>query len=274
MIAPPLVSIIVPTYNHADYLNDALRSVLSQTYANWEAIVINNYSEDNTIEIIESFSEPRIHLLNFHNNGIIAAARNHGIINANGKYLAFLDSDDIWLPNKLERQLEVMLQNNYSLCYTDIKIIDATGSLIKNKSFFKKIKKTFLYGRYKQLLVSNTITTSSVIVRRDFLSSARFDEEPHLVAVEDYYLWLFLYHVDEKSCYFLDEELVNYRQHDSSISTGYNRQQLRSMYCLVKHLLFVKHYRLYPLILFVFFVFSVKHLLKSVLGFRKIFSGS
>lgn len=271
MIAPPLVSVIVPTYNHADYLHEALQSVLSQTYSNWEAIVINNYSEDNTIEIVQSFSEPRIHLLNFHNNGIIAAARNHGVLHAKGEYLAFLDSDDIWLPNKIERQLEIMRQNNNSLCHTDIKNIDATGSLTKNKNLIKKIKKKFLYGGYKQLLVSNTITTSSVIIRRDFLSSIRFDEEPHLIAVEDYYLWLFLYNVDERSCYFLDEELVKYRQHDSSISAGYNRQQLRSMYCLVKHLLFVKNYQFYPLMLFVCFIFSVKHLLKSVLGFRKIF---
>src|SRR3989304_1426515 len=79
MTPSPLVSVIIPTYNHAHFLREALESVCAQTHANWEAVVINNYSEDNTVEVVESFKDPRIRLENFRNNGVIAAFRNRGI---------------------------------------------------------------------------------------------------------------------------------------------------------------------------------------------------
>src|SRR3989304_1110083 len=97
----PLVTVVIPTYNHAHFLREALQSVRAQSFSEWEAVVVNNYSEDDTIAVVESFADPRIRLENFRNNGIIAASRNRGIALARGKYLAFLDSDDLWLPEKL-----------------------------------------------------------------------------------------------------------------------------------------------------------------------------
>jgi glycosyltransferase involved in cell wall biosynthesis len=93
--ASPLVSVVIPTYNHARYLGRALQSVLDQTYKNWEAIVIDNHSTDNTAELIASFADQRITYLKIHNNGVIAASRNAGIRAAKGEWLAFLDSDDL-----------------------------------------------------------------------------------------------------------------------------------------------------------------------------------
>ena len=99
----PLVSVVIPTFNHAPLLKIALQSVIAQTFTNWEAIVVNNFSTDATVEVVESFNDSRIKLINFSNNGVIAASRNVGIKMATASYIAFLDSDDIWYPEKLQK---------------------------------------------------------------------------------------------------------------------------------------------------------------------------
>ena len=90
----PAVSIVIPTYNHAEYLEQALNSVAKQTFNNWEAIIVNNFSDDATLQIIEQFNEPRFKVINFRNHGVIAASRNEGIRNSLAPVIAFLDSDD------------------------------------------------------------------------------------------------------------------------------------------------------------------------------------
>ncbi|NDF83787.1 MAG: glycosyltransferase family 2 protein, partial [Actinobacteria bacterium] len=105
MSKSPRVSVVIPTFNHAKLLKRALDSVVAQTFDNWEAIVVNNFSADETIDVVRSFNDDRITLINFSNNGIIAASRNQGIKAARGQYLAFLDSDDKWYPEKLEKCL-------------------------------------------------------------------------------------------------------------------------------------------------------------------------
>ena len=97
-----LVSIVVPTYNHSIYLKRALESIINQTYENWEVIVIDNHSTDNTFEVVANFKNNRIKYLQVHNKGIIAISRNIGIKSANGEWIAFLDSDDWWTRDKLE----------------------------------------------------------------------------------------------------------------------------------------------------------------------------
>lgn len=89
-----LVSIVIPTYNRAQDLERALKSLLAQTFCDWEALIVDNYSKDNTDELIKSFNDPRMKLFKIHNQGVIAASRNVGIKNAKGGYVAFLDSDD------------------------------------------------------------------------------------------------------------------------------------------------------------------------------------
>ena len=98
----PLVSIIIPTFNHANYLSKALQSVLHQTYTNWEAIVIDNYSTDDTDSVITRYNDHRIKYLKIHNGGVIAKSRNAGIKSAKGDWIAFLDSDDTWTSDKLD----------------------------------------------------------------------------------------------------------------------------------------------------------------------------
>ncbi|EMO04349.1 glycosyltransferase-like protein, family 2 domain protein, partial [Leptospira interrogans serovar Icterohaemorrhagiae str. Verdun HP] len=99
----PLVSVVIPTYNHSDFLKLSLASVINQTYLNWEAIVIDNHSNDNTDEVVSSFGNSKVRLTKIKNNGVISVSRNLGIKEAKGDWISFLDSDDLWFPNKLER---------------------------------------------------------------------------------------------------------------------------------------------------------------------------
>jgi teichuronic acid biosynthesis glycosyltransferase TuaG len=182
----PKVSIVIPTYNHADYLCKALESVINQTYTDWEAIVVNNYSEDNTEEIVQSFNDERIQLVNFHNNGIIASSRNHALQLAKGEFIAFLDSDDEWFPEKLENCISLMdgkLEN--AVCHAE-RWLGVNG-----------YKRDVLYGpesraTYRSLLFKgNTISTSAVVVRRSVLEDVGlFSEQPEMVTAEDYDLWI------------------------------------------------------------------------------------
>ena len=98
----PVYSVIIPTYNPGHLIGRCLSSVIAQTFQAWEAIVVNNYSQDNTIEVVEGFRDERVRLFNFSNKGVIAASRNEGIRQAGGDFIAFLDSDDWWYPKKLE----------------------------------------------------------------------------------------------------------------------------------------------------------------------------
>ena len=111
------VSIVIPTYNHEAFLGAALSSVVNQTYTNWEAIVVNNFSTDGTEALVHSFNDPRIKLVNFHNNGIIGAARNQGINLAINPFVAFLDSDDTWLPTKLEKCVAALTNGADLVCH-------------------------------------------------------------------------------------------------------------------------------------------------------------
>lgn len=186
-----LVSIVIPTYNHAHFLGRALQSVLDQTYTNWEAIVIDNHSQDNTEEVLQTFPDPRITLLKIHNNGVIAASRNMGIRAAKGEWIAFLDSDDVWYPQKLEIAInEIQANPSVDVCSTDEILVD---DLTDNKKLLR-------YGPYctdfyKILLVTgNRLSTSATLVRRNFLNenSILFRENKEFVTAEDYDLWLLL----------------------------------------------------------------------------------
>ena len=98
----PTVSIVIPTYNHSKFISKALESVINQTYKNWEAIIIDNNSTDNTDKVINQYNDPRIKYLKIDNNGVIAKSRNLGINEAKAEWIAFLDSDDWWTKDKLE----------------------------------------------------------------------------------------------------------------------------------------------------------------------------
>jgi glycosyltransferase involved in cell wall biosynthesis len=190
----PLVSVIMPTYNHGHFIRDSITSVLKQSYGNIELIIIDNYSDDNTEEVVRSFGSSRTRYLKFYNNGIIAASRNIGLSQAKGSFVAFIDSDDTWHYDKIKKQME------YSEKHPEVALIacdlEIHGKNCKKKRTLlkgiKREKKGFLYNT---IIFKNLISCSSAMVRSDiFKHVGVFDENPDMVSVEDWDLWLRIAH--------------------------------------------------------------------------------
>lgn len=119
-----LVSIIMPSYNTGNYIAESIQSVLNQTYENWELIIVDDCSTDNTDEIVASFKDERIKYFKNETNSGAALTRNRALREAQGEWIAFLDSDDLWMPEKLERQIKFMEKNGYVFSYHEYEKID------------------------------------------------------------------------------------------------------------------------------------------------------
>ena len=225
-----LVSVITPTYNSGKFIGKTIESVIGQTYKNWEMIVVDDGSTDDTESIARSYSskDSRIKYLSLgHNSGRPAVPRNYGIKHANGEYIAFLDSDDLWLPGKLEKQIKLFqISNETAMVYTRYKTIE--GDTISSRIFPKN-------GRYKSgnifksLYLRSFVACSSVMVKRSVLDQVGlFSADPDLIAIEDTDLWLriALKHVIKCTN---NLPLILYRIHAKSISQGYIQNMRRSL---------------------------------------------
>jgi glycosyltransferase involved in cell wall biosynthesis len=208
----PGISVIIPTYNQANFLREAIQSVIDQTFTDWEAIVVNNYSEDHTLEVVESFKDPRIKLINFRNHGVIGTSRNKGVSQARTDIIAFLDSDDTWNSLKLERVVSFFRhQPGVELvCHDEWALVD------------NRIKSVIKYGPYKDygglLFKKNCLSTSAVAMRRQkFLALGGFSEEVRFAGVEDYDLWL-RFAKAGGAIEYLHEALGTCRIHDQSFT--------------------------------------------------------
>ena len=126
-----LVSIITPSYNCEKFISDCIESMVAQTYTNWELLITDDCSKDNSVGVIQRYvdKDPRIHLFVLKENSGAAVARNNSIKEAKGRYIAFCDSDDFWMPDKLEKQLEFMRQKDCALSYTSIMLCDEKGEI-------------------------------------------------------------------------------------------------------------------------------------------------
>lgn len=214
---PGLVSVIIPTFNQAEYLRDALQCVVDQSYEKWEAIVINNCSTDNTESVVDEYDDSRITLTNFSNSGVIARSRNLGIEMSKGEYIAFLDSDDLWRQDKLERTVAVLSEGSDLVCHAE--------RWFGGNSKDRVIK----YGpssraTYESLLIDgNCISTSATVVRHSVLIELNgFRENPRFVTTEDYDLWL---RIAQRgfTIQFIDDVLGSFRRHEFSASSSYQR---------------------------------------------------
>jgi len=213
MASKPRITVIIPTYNQASFLRGALESVLSQTFSSWEAIVVNNHSEDNTEEVVASFPDSRIYFENFRNNGVIAASRNYGVGKAKGDYIAFLDSDDVWYPGKLEQCLAALRDSGAGVvCHAERWVGD--NGYCRDVEYGPESR-----ASYKSLLFDgNCISTSAVMMNRNLLSEAGgFDERAEFVTAEDYDLWLRLAKAGARFV-FLTNILGEYRIHSGGSS--------------------------------------------------------
>lgn len=209
------ISIVTPAYNAAAYLPQTIESVLAQTCGRWELLVVDDCSTDRTASIVRDHSgrDHRIRLISQPRNGGPARARQAAVDNADGRYVAFLDSDDYWLPAKLEMQLDFMARTGAALCYTAFRRISADGSRTGQ-----------LIGvpprlTYAQLLGNTAIATSTVIVDRALTGPFRMTETYY----DDFALWLELARRGF-AAFGLNEDLMRYRVTGGSVS----RNKLRS----------------------------------------------
>lgn len=208
----PLVSIITPLYNSEKYVAETIDSVLAQTYQNWEMIVIDDCSTDKGPEIVDEYCriDSRIKLLKNSSNSGGAITRNNGIEFASGRFIAFLDSDDLWKPNKLEVQISFMINNIIEFSYCDYDVIDSRSIETGEKRIAPKIL------NYNTALPVNRIGCLTAIYDAVIIGKVYF---PIIRKRQDYALWLKILKmgIEGKS---VGQNLAKYRVHDNSISAN------------------------------------------------------
>lgn len=208
MFIKGLVSIVTPAYNCDKYISQTIDSVINQTYPKWEMVIINDNSTDNTLSVIKKYAEidQRIKIVSLNMNLGAANARNLGLSNALGQYIAFLDSDDLWMPKKLEKQTTFMSKNNYCFTYTAYECFSETKST--------KLIKIPNSLTYKQSLCNTAIGCLTVMIDRNIVGDIRM---PLVRVGQDHLTW---WSILKKGhiAYGLNLNLAKYRQVKGSLS--------------------------------------------------------
>lgn len=206
----PLVSIITPLYNSEKFIAETIESVLAQTYKNWEMLIVNDYSKDNGAKIVEEYvkKDKRIKLFNNEKNMGVSFTRNRAIDLSQGKYVAFLDSDDVWHKEKLEKQIKFMEDNNLSLTYTSYTKMNEDGSLRGTINVPEKLN-------YKELLKNCLINCISGVYLKEKFKNIYFRK----TKVEDYIFWLEMFKKIDFA-YGIQESLAYYRVSNNSRSSN------------------------------------------------------
>ena len=210
-MSDPLVSIVTPVYNGSQYLSEAIESALAQTYKNFELLIVNDGSTDNSSDIIRPFlKDSRVIYIEQKNAGV-AAARNTALKQARGKYIGFLDQDDLWLKNKLEVQVAVLDQDaNVALVHSRHDVIDNQG----NTTDYDLISRVSGYC-FKDMFKENRIAVLTVLIRKTIFNEiGLFNEQ--LTGVDDYEMWLRI--TLKYPIKYIDQSLASYRFHNSNFS--------------------------------------------------------
>lgn len=269
--AQPLVTVITPIFNAQNFIAETIESVIDQTYQNWEMIIVDDCSTDNSRDIVKKYEvkDSRIKLIELEVNfGGPARPRNVGLDISKGDYLAFLDADDVWLENKLQVQISEMLVNNLDFTSTDSKFIDDNSiDTIINKHkiviFFKKIKRK---ATLSDVIKGNFIRASSAIVSKNFI--AKFDENKDFIGVEDVYLWMKILNEKNVRYKYITDKLIKYRVSSTSLSErGANQKQaIKANLCILKFILdnqkfeYIKYF--YIRIIKLAFIYFIKKIIK------------
>lgn len=217
-----LVSIIMPSYNTGKFIGESIESVLNQSYANWELLIVDDCSTDDTDAVVKNFSDPRIKFFRNEKNMGAAFSRNFALRQAGGEWIAFLDSDDIWLPEKLERQLTFMNANGYKFCGTANSLIDEKSNDlgVNVRSKIRRVGKLgmHLYCWANCLTVIYHAPTVGLIQVADLKKN------------NDYAMWLkVIRHCD---FFALDEILAKYRVRKNSLFHDSKTKLIKSFYTL------------------------------------------
>ena len=221
-----LVSIVMAAQDAETTIGDSVGSVLAQTHAEWELIVVDDGSTDGTAHVVRSFDDPRVRLIEAGRMGVLARVRNRGIHEARGLWVAFLDADDVWLPAKLERQLAVLAERPaVGVVHTHwLRVLDGRREPAR-------------VGRreplFSALIEDNFVLSSSALVRRSLLvEHGAFDPDPALWGSPDYELWLRLAPLTE--FVYIDEPLVLYHIHPGQMTADHRRMCLGALAALEK----------------------------------------
>ncbi|MGH9943541.1 MAG: glycosyltransferase family 2 protein [Pyrinomonadaceae bacterium] len=211
----------MPAYNAERYVAESIQSVRAQTYGKWELLVVDDGSTDRTAEIVQGLAaaDARIKYL-WRTNGRQAKARNTGLKAASGELIAFLDADDLWVPDKLARQVAAMTETESDLVFSDGVMFDDDRKPASSRPFNTIVGKFAGPEMFKLLFAVNRIPILSVLVRREVLEAVHlFDEEPRYQNCEDYELWLKLAR-HGVVFYGMDASLVWYRLHPASMTAN------------------------------------------------------
>lgn len=229
MMNLPLISIIVPNYNGSKYIVSTIESITNQSYTNWELIIVDDCSSDNSVDLIKKYTKKfpnKIYLHQLNNNsGGPATPRNFALNQSKGEYIAFVDSDDIWHPSKLDVQISIMLSKNLNFTSSKIcefssekEIQDCKNHFIHHNNNIRLSKIT----HYQMLLKNRIRSGSTSIVHKNLIDehNISFNTDKNYVAVEDYLFWLDIMGKTAHDCYRLEIPLTFYRISLTSISKG------------------------------------------------------
>ena len=202
-------------------LVETIRSILGQTYSDIELIVVSDGSTDDTPSAVAAFADPRLKFVAQLASGRPSVPRNRGISIARGELIALCDDDDVWCPEKLAKQVELMQRDpSIGLCYTNTATL--RNGVISNP---RRLRPGEYVRNFRELVWRNYIANSSVLVRRDVFDGVGvFDEDPRLSPFDDYEMWLRIAH--RFPIAYIDEPLVNYRVHDANIVARFARREL------------------------------------------------
>ena len=217
----PFVDVILPNYNKSKFIEDAINSVIAQTYNNWHLYIIDDNSTDNSVEAINKFSNlTNVTVVKLHKNKGPAFCRNYGMRISQSKYIAFIDSDDGWTNNKLEKQISFMEKNNFDFTYTDYTFFFD----VNEKKNFEKKTNTRNYFDYDSFTKNSQINTTTMIITRSILGSHKFKK----VKMHEDYLFKCEILKNNNIAHKLNDITAFYRILDKSRS----RKRLQSIYWL------------------------------------------
>lgn len=224
----PLVSVIMPAYNAEKTIADSIESIMQQTYINWELLVINDGSKDNTSKIVKSFNDDRIILIEQVNGGV-ANARNNGIKNSKGAYVAFLDSDDLWMSNKLEKQLNILLSTDYKMVYSKTLCFDGEPRLTSDCMVHLSLD----FADKDKILIYDFIPILTVIIEKKALDEIGYFDEC-LKGTEDWDMWIRV--LQKNEAYFINDFLANYKVSATGLSGNLEKHSIEEEKVWQKHI--------------------------------------
>jgi glycosyltransferase involved in cell wall biosynthesis len=226
----PTVSIVIPSYNHEKYVSETIESILNQTFQDFEIIITDDGSSDKTVEKIKQFSDPRINLYIFKENEGACKALNNSINNSNGKYIAYVSSDDVWEPDKLEKQVKFLDKNpRIAAVFTKVKVIDEESNDFTNEKhtyysvFDQKNRSNAEWLRYF-FLNGNCLCHPSVLLRRSVYNDVGLYNE-NMANIPDFEMWIRI--CLKQNIHILDEKLIKFRVRDKEANASSGRPENR-----------------------------------------------